>query len=41
VGRIRSARHIGRQLAAFYLDSGEVAQAAAFLLDALKASGID
>ena len=39
VGRIRSARLIGRLLAAFYLDSGErrdVQQAAAFLLDGLK-----
>ncbi len=37
VGRIRSARLIGRDLAAFYLScEGRAVQAAAFLLDGLK-----
>ena len=36
IGRIRSARLVGRQLAAFYLQLGERQQAASFLADALK-----
>ncbi|XP_021932391.1 trafficking protein particle complex subunit 10 isoform X2 [Zootermopsis nevadensis] len=36
IGRIRSARMIGRDLAAFYLQLGEMQKAAVFLTDALK-----
>ena len=36
VGRIRSARFIGRELARFYADLGENQKAVAFLSDALK-----
>jgi tetratricopeptide (TPR) repeat protein len=36
IGRIRSARMIGRDLAAFYLQLGEMQKAAVFLADALK-----
>lgn len=36
IGRIRSARVIGRDLAAFYLQLGEMQKAAMFLADALK-----
>jgi hypothetical protein len=36
IGRIRSARMIGRDLAAFYLQLGELQKAAVFLTDALK-----
>jgi hypothetical protein len=36
IGRIRSARLIGRDLAAFYLQLGEMQKAAVFLSDALK-----
>lgn len=36
IGRIRSARVIGRDLAAFYLQLGEMQKAAVFLTDVLK-----
>ena len=36
IGRIRSARMIGRDLAAFYMQLGEMQKAAVFLIDALK-----
>ena len=36
IGRIRSARMIGRDLAEFYLQLGEMPKAAVFLADALK-----
>ena len=36
IGRIRSARMIGRDLAAFYLQLGEMQKAVVFLADALK-----
>ena len=36
IGRIRSARLIGRDLAAFYLELGEVQAAASFLTEGLK-----
>jgi len=36
IGRIRSARMIGRDLAAFYIQLGEMQKAAVFLMDALK-----
>lgn len=36
IGRIRSARMIGRDLAEFYLQLGEMQKAAVFLADALK-----
>jgi len=36
IGRIRSARLIGKDMAAFYMDLGQVQKAAAFLADGLK-----
>lgn len=36
IGRIRSARLIGREVASFYIQLGEVQNAAAFLTDALR-----
>merc|ERR1719282_836785 len=36
IGRIRSARLVGRDLATFYIKMGEHAQAASFLVEALK-----
>jgi len=36
IGRIRSARLIGGELAEFYIAAGQVQQAAAFLIDSLK-----
>jgi len=36
IGRIRSARLIGKDLASFYLDLGEVQKAASFLAEGLK-----
>ena len=36
IGRIRSARLVGKELASFYMDLGEVGKAASFLADGLK-----
>ena len=41
IGRIRSARLVGLDLADFYLDLGQIATAVTFLVDALKTFELD